>query len=95
MHKTKNTRVAAVALATAVMLSAAVTSAQEVTPSLASQDTSVPGGTLLMICYIVLWVMIGGYIFFVMRRQKALEKDLGRLEGRLDEVLGTGAEGEP
>ncbi|RAL25526.1 hypothetical protein DL240_00895 [Lujinxingia litoralis] len=48
-----------------------------------------------MICYIVLWVMIGGYIFFVMRRQKALEKDLGRLEGRLDEVLGTGAEGEP
>ncbi|WP_230470397.1 CcmD family protein [Lujinxingia vulgaris] len=69
-------------------------SAQGTGASLASQDTSVPGGTLLMICYIVLWVMIGGYVFFVMRRQKALAEDLERLESRLDEVLGTGAQGD-
>lgn len=78
----------------AVVGASPLASAQGAQTSLASQDTSVPGGTLLMICYIILWVMIGGYVFFVMRRQKALAEDLERLEGRLDEVLGTGAEGD-
>jgi len=76
----------------AVTLSGGFASAQEV--SLASQDASVPGGALLLICYMVLWVMIGGYVFFVMRRQKALADDLERLESRLDEVLGTGTAGD-
>lgn len=78
----------------AVTLSGGLASAQEGVKSLASQDTSVPGGALLLICYMVLWVMIGGYVFFVMRRQKALADDLERLEGRLDEVLGTGTAGD-
>ncbi|MFU8805365.1 MAG: CcmD family protein [Bradymonadaceae bacterium] len=58
------------------------------TPTLASQEASVPGGVLLMTAYMILWLLFFGYLIFLMRRQKALTRDLENLERRMDEVLG-------
>lgn len=62
--------------------------------SLASQETSIPGGVLVLVTYLVLWGLFGGYLFMIMRRQRALQRDLEGLDDRIDEVLG-GSVGDP
>ena len=57
--------------------------------SLAASETTIPGGTLVMVAYMVLWLMFGGYLFFIMRRQSKLQDELEGLERRIDNVLGT------
>ncbi len=56
--------------------------------SLAAQETSVPGGTLMLIAYLALWLMVFAYIAMIMRRQSALNRDLAALERRMDEAFG-------
>jgi CcmD family protein len=74
--------------AASVFAEEASTVATSVATSLAAQETTVPGGTLLMIAYIALWLLFSGYLFLIMRRQKALSRDLESLERRIDEALG-------
>lgn len=56
--------------------------------SLASQEASVPGGTLMMISYLILWLMVGGYAFLIARRQRRLQGEIEGLDARIDEVFG-------
>ncbi len=56
--------------------------------SAAAQETSIHGGTLVLAAYICLWVLIFGFVFFVMRRQRAVQDDLEGLERRLDDLFG-------
>lgn len=67
---------------------AATTTAMSIGTSLAAQETTVPGGVLLIAAYIALWLLFFAYLAFIMRRQQALNKDLENLERRMDEVLG-------
>jgi len=55
--------------------------------SLASQETSVPGGWLLMAAYMVLWLAILAYLLFLAIRQQRLSRDIRDLERRLDDLL--------
>lgn len=57
--------------------------------SLSAAESTIPGGTLMVLAYMLLWVMFGGYLFFIMRRQRKLQDELEGLEHRIDEVLGT------
>lgn len=61
--------------------------AQEGVESLAGKETSIPGGTLALVAYIVLWVLIFGFIIITMRRQRAIDGELAELERRMDEVF--------
>jgi hypothetical protein len=54
--------------------------------SLAEQETSVPGGNLMLIAYIGLWALILGFVIVLLRAQRAVERDLDDLERRLDEL---------
>lgn len=71
------------------LLHAAPAHAQEA-GSLAAREATVPGGTLLIIAYVALWLLVFGYMAMIMRRQHALSRDLQNLERRMDEVLGQG-----
>lgn len=72
---------------TALVLLTGVSQAAAQT-SLAAQETSIPGGVLVLVTYLVLWGLFGGYLFMIMRRQRALQRDLEGLDDRIDEVLG-------
>jgi hypothetical protein len=61
----------------------AVVSAQE---SVASQETNIPGGTLMLIAYIVFTAMMLGYLALLSFRQRRLDDDIDELEKRLDEL---------
>lgn len=61
--------------------------AQEGVESLAGKETTIPGGTLALVAYIVLWVLIFGFVIMTMRRQRAIDGDLAELERRMDEVF--------
>ncbi len=78
-----------VALAGVGLLSASAAFAQEAggTLSLAAREASVPGGTLLLAAYLALWLLVFGYLAMIMRRQRALSRDLAALERRMDEVF--------
>lgn len=56
--------------------------------SVASQETTITGGTLAMVAYIVLWVLISGAIFAILKHQRALTKEMDELRRRMDQVLG-------
>lgn len=56
--------------------------------TLAGQETTIPGGTLVMISYLVLWAMIGGYVFFIARRQRKLQREIQGLDARIDDAFG-------
>lgn len=62
--------------------------------SLAASETTVTGGTLVIITYLILWAMVGGVLFFVIRRQRRLQAELDGLENRIDEMLGTATDGD-
>jgi hypothetical protein len=69
--------------------------AQAAPTSLAEQETSVPGGSLLLISYIGLWLLILGFVILLLRQQRATESDLDELERRLDELANRAAPDEP
>lgn len=56
--------------------------------TLASQETTIPGGTLVMVAYLVLWVLLGGYAFLIARRQAKLQREIKGLDARIDEAFG-------
>lgn len=58
--------------------------------SVAQQEATIPGGTLVIVGYVILWVMLGGYLLFVMWRQRRLQDDIDALEERIDEAYGVG-----
>ncbi len=60
--------------------------AQAPPASLAEQEVSVPGGTLLLIAYMGLWVVILGFVVLILRQQQAVSRDLDELERRLNEL---------
>ena len=55
---------------------------------LGTQETTVHGGTLVMITYFVLFGLTGLYLMWIGRRQQKVAADLERLDNRIDEVLG-------
>lgn len=48
---------------------------------------SIPGGTLALVAYFVLWLSIFGLVFFTMRRQRGLNDELAELGRRMDVVF--------
>jgi hypothetical protein len=57
------------------------------TSSAAGQETTIPGGTLAIAAYVVLWVLVFGFVYLTMSRQRKLDRDLAELEQRMDEVF--------
>lgn len=56
--------------------------------SKASQERTIPGGTLAVISYILLWLMTMAFIGLTARRQSQLAEELEQLEQRMDRVVG-------
>ena len=57
-----------------------------------SEEVTIPGGTLVIVGYLVLWGMLGGFLFFVLLRQRRLQDEVDELERRIDESFGTDGE---
>lgn len=55
---------------------------------LAEDETEVPGGVFVIITYLVLWLMLGGFVVVMLVRQKRLQGQLDDLEHRIDDLLG-------
>jgi CcmD family protein len=53
----------------------------------ASSETTIPGGTLAIAAYVVLWVLVFGFVFVTIGRQRTLDRELNELEQRMDEVF--------
>lgn len=62
-----------------------VTSAQA--QSIASQEKTIAGGTITIVAYIALWLLIFGTVFAILRNQRSLQDDLNGLRKRMDDVL--------
>lgn len=59
------------------------------TPAWASAkgDTEAPSGsTLLVLAYLVLWTILFLYLFFLARRQRALRRQLEKLEAEIQKL---------
>lgn len=54
----------------------------------AAQETTIHGGTLVMVAYVTLWVIFGGVLLAVLYRQKVLQRELDELDSRMDALLG-------
>lgn len=54
--------------------------------STASQETTIPGGVLVLITYFVFVAMMMGYMALLSFRQRRLDRDIVGLEKRLDEL---------
>lgn len=82
----------AVATNVAVLIASTSAFAQE---SLASQEKTVPGGTLMLVAYLVFVAMMLGYLALLSFRQRRLSRDIDGLEKRLDELaeMAPGADG--
>lgn len=48
------------------------------------KEESVPGGNLMIIAYLVMWGLIGGFAVRTALRQGKLERDVAALQDRLD-----------
>ena len=55
--------------------------------TVASSETTVPGGVLMLISYLILWVMIVGYLAVLSKRQQVVEEDVETLRHRMDELF--------
>ena len=49
--------------------------------------SNVPGGTLMVVSYAVLWIFVFGMIFMTFRRQRRLNAELEGLNARMDAVF--------
>lgn len=56
--------------------------------NMASNETSVPGGVLMLASYIGFFALLLGYLAILSRRQSAIEDDLETLQKRLDSIAG-------
>ncbi len=54
----------------------------------AAQETTVPGGTLMLASYIALWLLIVAFLVVLSRRQSQVDNDLETLQKRIDDLLG-------
>lgn len=54
--------------------------------SVAEQESNVTGGTLMLICYMVLWVMLVAFFVFVLRKQSTMVQSVDDLRTRMGEV---------
>lgn len=61
---------------------------QRAAPSVAEQERTVPGGVLVIISYLVLWLLLLGFMALVWNRQRQAQQELRELERRMDERLG-------
>ncbi len=61
--------------------------------SLPREERQMPGGVPAIAAYLILWVLFGGYLFFVHRHQRRLRDEIDELEMRIDELLGTDGSG--
>lgn len=55
--------------------------------SVAAQEVTIPGGALVLVAYMTLWVLFGGYLSLILRKQKQVQRDIEALERRIDEVF--------
>ena len=69
-------------------LSPALVFAQQAGDSLASQESEITGGSLALISYMALWILVLGVILAVFVRQRKLNAELELLERKLDAHLG-------
>lgn len=76
-------------LATAAVVLTLVSSATAAAGDggLPAGEATVPGGDLMVAGYLILWVMLGGYLFFVMWRQRRLGDEIEELEQRIDQAF--------
>jgi CcmD family protein len=54
----------------------------------AADETTITGGTLVVIAYFALWTMVLIYLAVLSSRQKRLDGEIDDLEKRLDTLLG-------
>jgi hypothetical protein len=54
--------------------------------STAAKETTIPGGTLVVITYFGFVLMMMGYMALLSFRQRKLDRDINALEKRLDEL---------
>lgn len=50
-------------------------------------ERKVTGGTLALVAYVALWILVFGFVVLVVRRQRRIDDELDELEGRLDRVF--------
>jgi CcmD family protein len=55
------------------------------------KESTIPGGNLVIVAYLILWVLTLGYVALIGRRQTHIDRELETLGRRLDDV---GWEGE-
>lgn len=54
---------------------------------LPEQERTLPGGHLAVIGYIALWLMLGVYLWYILRRQRRLQDEIDALDDRITGVL--------
>jgi len=70
-------------LAMSTMAIPVTANAQE---SVASAEKTIPGGTLMLVAYLLFVAMMLGYLALLSYRQRRLDHDIDGLEKRLDEL---------
>lgn len=55
--------------------------------SIAAQEKSIPGGTLAMIAYILLWFLLLGYFVLLTTRLQSIKKGIKQLDARIDALF--------
>ena len=53
-----------------------------------AKKESVPGGTLLIVAYLFIWVALFAYLLMLRKTQMRIEREITGLEERLDRHIG-------
>ncbi len=61
--------------------------------SVAAQETSIPGGALVMVAYMALWIALGAYVVFFLMKLRRLHRDLLDLQDKVDAAFDTHDQG--
>jgi CcmD family protein len=61
--------------------------------SVAAQETTIPGGALVMVAYMALWVALGAYVVFFLMKLRRLHRDLRDLQDKVDAAFDTHDQG--
>ena len=54
-----------------------------------ADEITIPGGTAVIIAYVILWIIFGAVLVAVGYRQSRLQDEIDRLEDKIDGMLGT------